>query len=108
MTVSIDSDKQTINFAPINKAVLATELAIASLLVLSETLYASCDNCSYGRYSSILEAIFACIEAARTGYSPEADSAESITASDPSVTAVATSETSALVGFGLVFIESSI
>ena len=48
----MDSDKQTINFAPINNAVLATELAIASLLVLSETLYASCDNCSYGRYSS--------------------------------------------------------
>src|SRR6185312_14566833 len=41
-----------------------------------------------------------------TGYWPEADSAESITASVPSRTAFATSETSARVGTGLEIIDS--
>jgi hypothetical protein len=43
-----------------------------------------------------------------TGYWPEADSAESITASVPSSTALATSETSARVGTGLEIIDSII
>ena len=43
-----------------------------------------------------------------TGYFPEADSAESITASLPSRTALATSDASARVGRGLLTIESSI
>src|SRR5947207_8029952 len=43
-----------------------------------------------------------------TGYWPEADSAESITASVPSSTALATSETSARVGTGLAIIDSII
>src|SRR3954453_14668842 len=45
---------------------------------------------------------------ASTGYCPAADSAESMTASAPSKIAVATSETSARVGTGLVIIDSSI
>ncbi len=43
-----------------------------------------------------------------TGCAPTAVSAESITASVPSKTAFATSKTSALVGIGLVIIDSSI
>ena len=43
-----------------------------------------------------------------TGYLPAADSAESMMASAPSNTAVATSETSARVGTGLLIIDSSI
>src|SRR6185312_7622598 len=43
-----------------------------------------------------------------TGYMPEADSAESITASVPSSTALATSETSARVGTGEEIIDSII
>src|SRR5438105_1415546 len=43
-----------------------------------------------------------------TGYWPEADSADSITASVPSSTALATSETSARVGTGLAIIDSII
>ena len=45
---------------------------------------------------------------ASSGYWPEALSADSITASAPSNTAVATSETSARVGTGVVIIDSSI
>ena len=45
---------------------------------------------------------------ALTGYLPTALSAESITASVPSITAFATSETSARVGTGLVIIDSII
>ena len=45
---------------------------------------------------------------ASTGYCPAADSADSMTASAPSKIAVATSETSARVGTGLVIIDSSI
>src|ERR1043166_1925301 len=48
------------------------------------------------------------IATASTGYCPAADSAESITASAPSKIAVATSDTSARVGTGLVIIDSSI
>lgn len=43
-----------------------------------------------------------------TGYSPLALSPESMTQSDPSMTALATSVTSAPVGFGFLYIESSI
>ena len=53
-------------------------------------------------------AIEAIVATASTGYSPEADSAESMTASAPSKTAVATSETSARVGTGAEIINSSI
>src|SRR5262249_40216660 len=45
---------------------------------------------------------------ASTGSFPAADSADSITASAPSNTAVATSDTSARVGTGLLIIDSSI
>ena len=45
---------------------------------------------------------------ARTGYLPTADSPESITASLPSSTALATSDTSARVGTGLWIIDSII
>src|SRR3954465_462615 len=45
---------------------------------------------------------------ASAGYCPAADSADSITASAPSKMAVATSETSARVGTGLVIMDSSI
>ena len=45
---------------------------------------------------------------ARTGYCPTAVSAESITASLPSMTALATSVTSARVGRGEAVIDSSI
>ena len=48
------------------------------------------------------------IATASTGYLPAADSAESMMASAPSNTAVATSETSARVGTGLLTIDSSI
>ena len=48
------------------------------------------------------------VATASTGYWPDADSADSITASAPSKMAVATSETSARVGTGLVIIDSSI
>ncbi len=48
------------------------------------------------------------VATASTGYCPAADSADSITASAPSKIAVATSETSARVGTGLVIIDSSI
>src|SRR5262247_4112792 len=48
------------------------------------------------------------VDTASTGYWPAADSADSITASAPSNTAVATSETSARVGTGLLIIDSSI
>ncbi|MCY1234656.1 hypothetical protein D9M72_472440 [compost metagenome] len=48
------------------------------------------------------------VDTASTGYSPEADSADSMTASAPSKTAVATSETSARVGTGAEIIDSSI
>ena len=48
------------------------------------------------------------IATASSGYWPEALSADSITASAPSNTAVATSETSARVGTGVVIINSSI
>ena len=50
----------------------------------------------------------AIMETACTGYLPTADSPESITASVPSYTALATSETSARVGRGLSIIDSSI
>ena len=48
------------------------------------------------------------VATASTGYWPAADSADSITASAPSKIAVATSETSARVGTGLLIIDSSI
>ena len=48
------------------------------------------------------------VATASTGYCPAADSADSITASAPSKIAVATSDTSARVGTGLVIIDSSI
>ena len=48
------------------------------------------------------------VATASTGYWPAALSADSITASAPSKTAVATSETSARVGTGAVIIDSSI
>ena len=48
------------------------------------------------------------VATASTGYCPAADSADSITASAPSKMAVATSDTSARVGTGLVIIDSSI
>ena len=48
------------------------------------------------------------VATASTGYLPAADSADSITASAPSKIAVATSETSARVGTGLLIIDSSI
>ena len=48
------------------------------------------------------------VATASTGNWPAADSAESITASAPSNTAVATSDTSARVGTGAVIIDSSI
>jgi hypothetical protein len=47
-------------------------------------------------------------EIASTGYRPAAVSADSITASVPSSTALATSETSARVGIGLEIIDSII
>ena len=48
------------------------------------------------------------VATASTGYCPDADSADSMTASAPSKIAVATSETSARVGTGLEIIDSSI
>ena len=48
------------------------------------------------------------VATASTGYLPAADSADSITASAPSKMAVATSDTSARVGTGLLIIDSSI
>ena len=48
------------------------------------------------------------VSTASTGYSPAADSAESMTASAPSKTAVATSDTSARVGTGAEIMLSSI
>ena len=48
------------------------------------------------------------VATASTGYLPAADSADSITASAPSNTAVETSDTSARVGTGLWIIDSSI
>ena len=48
------------------------------------------------------------VSTASTGYSPAADSAESMTASAPSKTAMATSETSARVGTGAEIMLSSI
>ena len=48
------------------------------------------------------------VETASTGYLPAADSADSMMASAPSKTAVATSETSARVGTGAWIIDSSI
>src|ERR1700710_1071479 len=48
------------------------------------------------------------VATASTGYCPAADSADSMMASAPSYTAVATSETSARVGTGLWIIDSSI
>src|SRR5437764_13377652 len=48
------------------------------------------------------------VATASTGYCPDADSADSMTASAPSKIAVATSETSARVGTGLAIIDSSI
>ena len=50
----------------------------------------------------------AMVFAASTGYFPFADSPESITASVPLYTALATSVTSALVGRGFLIMESSI
>src|SRR5205807_1289228 len=48
------------------------------------------------------------VATASTGYCPAADSADSMIASAPSKIAVATSETSARVGTGLVIMDSSI
>ena len=48
------------------------------------------------------------VSTASIGYSPAADSADSMTASAPSKTAVATSDTSARVGTGAVIMLSSI
>ena len=48
------------------------------------------------------------IETVSTGYPPDAVSAESMTQSTPSITAVATSDASARVGIGLSIIDSSI
>ena len=48
------------------------------------------------------------IATASTGYSPAADSADSMIASAPSKTAIDTSDTSARVGTGAVIIDSSI
>ena len=48
------------------------------------------------------------VATASTGYWPAADSADSMMASAPSNTAVATSETSARVGTGAEIIDSSI
>jgi len=54
------------------------------------------------------QAIRSIIPTASTGYCPIADSADSITASAPSNTAVATSDTSARVGIAFVIMDSSI
>src|ERR1700674_2799660 len=48
------------------------------------------------------------VATASTGYCPAADSGDSMTASAPSKIAVATSDTSARVGTGLVIMDSSI
>ena len=57
---------------------------------------------------STASAILFIVATASRGYCPEALSAESMTASAPSNTAVATSDTSARVGTGEVIIDSSI
>mmetsp|Transcript_71192 Transcript_71192/g.161121 ORF Transcript_71192/g.161121 Transcript_71192/m.161121 type:complete len:253 (-) Transcript_71192:567-1325(-) len=68
-------------------------------------------RCSCSRYDesdSTFVMIFCWVVTASMGYLPAADSAESITASAPSNTAVATSDTSARVGLGDSIMLSSI
>ncbi len=87
-----------------------------STLAISETASsterASPRRCSTSMSSSVeasvSRTILAMISTASTGYLPPAVSPESITASAWSMTALATSETSARVGRGLRIIESSI
>ena len=59
-------------------------------------------------WDSVYSAISAILRTASTGYLPAADSPESIMADVPSYTAFATSEISALVGLGLLIIDSNI
>ncbi len=63
---------------------------------------------SYLILSSASQAILAIVDTASTGYFPFAVSPESMIASEPSNIALATSDTSALVGLGFLIIDSSI
>ena len=95
----------TRNFAPTRSATSAAALAMMPPLVLG------CQSMAAIRLSpwrSVDWMIRAIVSTASMGYSPTLVSPESITASAPSRTALATSDASARVGAGLLIIDSSI
>ena len=92
-------------FAPTRSATSAAALAITPPRVLGCQSIAAMWCSSWLSVELMIRAI---VRTVSMGYSPTLVSPESITASAPSRTALATSEASALVGAGLVIIDSSI
>merc|ERR1719353_2406670 len=87
-------------------AAYATESAVGTGVFMIAIM--SLWNCLWHMADSASRQHAAIIFTASSGYEPLAVSPESITQSAPSSTALATSETSARVGRGLVVIDSSI
>ena len=106
-TVFPESELMTIPFAFVSIAIAQVACDMAS--VLSFILYSVVlKRFAQSIFFSVYNAISAMFLTAATGYFPEADSPESIIADEPSQTAFATSEISALVGRGFCIIDSSI
>ena len=108
MPVEPELVQQTIAARSSVSATCRAAAAIASAPVASGSVRRTCSEGRYMPSFSTSSAIRFMVVTASTGYWPAADSADSITASAPSKIAVATSETSARVGTGLVIINSSI
>src|SRR5690554_7866151 len=80
---------------------------MASLIVCWLVLILCSSFSLYAILGSIAFAIVSIVNTASIGYSPAADSPDSIIASDPSKIAFATSDASALVGLGDNIIDSN-
>src|SRR5207247_4468420 len=100
-----DSVKATATFALVSRAALAPAPQMAAgndRAPVAEVIMGSTAP------DSAVSTIRAIVRTASTGYRPAAVSADSITASVPSSTALATSEASALVGRGFSVMDSNI
>ena len=83
-------------------SVMASDAVVSGVGSAWKPVWNSSGTCSARRITRSIT------DTASTGKSPTADSADSITASAPSSTALATSDTSARVGTGALIMDSSI
>ena len=88
-------------------AIYIADMAIASSIFPNSSVMRWSDCRILGYFSASMQTL-AMAATARSGNFPAAVSAESMTASVPSMTAFATSETSALVGWGFSIMDSII